>query len=228
MAPPLTPARLVVKLAAAVLLFVLVLLVPAGDWLWPAGWALIALYLAFALPVGTWLWRRNPELLAQRVDWARRGPKAWDRALMTGLLPAFVAEYVTAALDHRFGWSHVPGGLRAVAFVVVAAFYGLMFLVLRENEFLSRVVEVRALAGHRVVSTGPYAVVRHPMYAGYALWVIASAVALGSLPALAPALLIAVGVVVRTVLEDRTLHAELPGYAEYASRVRWRLVPRVF
>jgi protein-S-isoprenylcysteine O-methyltransferase Ste14 len=111
---------------------------------------------------------------------------------------------------------------------VVAAFYGLMFLVLRENAFLSRVVEVNPAAGHRVVSTGPYAVVRHPMYAGYVLWVPACALALGSLAALAPALLISAGVVVRTVLEDRTLRAELPGYPEYASRVRWRLLPGVF
>jgi protein-S-isoprenylcysteine O-methyltransferase Ste14 len=228
MAPPLTAARLVAKLAVVVALFVVTLLVPAGTWRWPAAWAFLGLYLTFAVPVGAWLLRTNPALLAQRLDWSKRAPKAWDRALMAGLIPTFVATYVLAGLDFRLGWSDVPLAVRAVAFGLVGAFYVLLALVLRENAFLSRVVEVRPEAGHRVVSTGPYAVVRHPMYAGYIVWLVAAPVALGSLPALAPAALLAAGVVVRTVLEDRTLHAELPGYPEYAARVRWRLVPRVF
>ena len=225
---PLSVARLVAKLATVIVLFVLVLLVPAGTWRWPAAWAFMALYLAFALPVGIWLYRTNPGLLAERVDWTKRAPRAWDRALLAGLMPFFVATYVLAGLDFRLGWSSVPPAARAAAFVVVGAFYVLMFLVLRENAFLKRTVEVSPEAGHRVVTTGPYAFVRHPMYAGYVWWVLAVPLALGSLPALVPALLIAAGVVVRTVLEDRTLHAELPGYAEYAARVRWRLLPGVF
>ena len=225
---PLTVGRLVAKLGTVIVLFVLVLLVPAGTWRWPAAWAFMALYLAFALPVGIWLYRTNPGLLAERVDWTKRAPKAWDRALLAGLIPAFVATYVLAGLDFRFGWSTVPTGLRAAAFVVVGAFYLLLFLVLRENAFLKRTVEVSPETGHRVVTTGPYAVVRHPMYAGYVWWLLAVPLALGSWPALAPAALIALGVLVRTILEDRTLHAELPGYPEYAARVRWRLVPGVF
>ena len=225
---PLTVGRLVAKLATVVVLFVLVLLVPAGTWRWAAAWGFMALYLTFALPVGIWLYRTNPGLLAERVDWTKRAPKAWDRALLAGLIPAFVATYVLAGLDFRFGWSTVPTGLRAAAFVVVGAFYLLLFLVLRENAFLKRTVEVSPETGHRVVTTGPYAVVRHPMYAGYVWWLLAVPLALGSWPALAPAALIAVGVLVRTILEDRTLHAELPGYPEYAARVRWRLVPGVF
>jgi protein-S-isoprenylcysteine O-methyltransferase Ste14 len=188
----------------------------------------LSLYLVFAVPVAIWLFRTNPGLLAQRLDWTRRAPKAWDRVLMAGLIPAFVATYVLAGLDFRLGWSDLPPAVRAVAFVLVGAFYVLLALVLRENTFLSRVVEVHPEAGHGVVSTGPYAVVRHPMYAGYIVWLLAVPVALGSLPALAPAALLAAGVVVRTVLEDRALHAELPGYPEYAARVRWRLLPRVF
>ncbi|HSD67527.1 MAG TPA: isoprenylcysteine carboxylmethyltransferase family protein [Vicinamibacteria bacterium] len=104
----------------------------------------------------------------------------------------------------------------------------LLALVLRENAFLSRVVEVHPEAGHHVITTGPYATVRHPMYAGYIVWLLATPVALGSVPALVPAGLVAAGIVVRTVLEDRTLHTELPGYPEYALKVRWRLLPRVF
>jgi len=228
MAPPLTPGRLVAKLATAILLLALALLVPAGTWRWPAAWAYVGLYLTFAVPVGIWLQRTNPALLADRVDWSRRAPKAWDRVLLGLLVPFFVAVYATAGLDFRFGWSDLPLPLRGACFALVGSFYVLLFFVLRENAFLSRVVEVHPEAGHRVVTTGPYAVVRHPMYAGYILWVLATPLALGSLPALAPAAVIAAGVVVRTVLEDRALRAELPGYAEYAERVRWRLLPGVF
>lgn len=228
MAPPLTPGRVVLKFAVAVTLLALVLLVPAGTWRWPAAWAFIALYLAFAIPVGVWLLRTNPTLLAERFDWAKRAPKKWDRILMAVYTPVYAAVYALAGLDFRLGWSHVPVVLRAVAFIPVGAFYVLLALVLRENAFLSRVVEVRPEAGHHVITTGPYAVVRHPMYAGYVVCLLATPVALGSVPALVPAALIAAGMVVRTVLEDRTLHAELPGYPEYAAKVRWRLLPHAF
>jgi protein-S-isoprenylcysteine O-methyltransferase Ste14 len=228
MSPPLTPGRAVAKFIFAVALLALVLLVPAGTWRWPAAWVFIGLYIAFAVPVGIWLLRTNPDLLARRFDWAKRAPKKWDRILMAAYIPVYVAVYVLAGLDLRLGWSDLPTVLRAVAFVPVGAFYVLMALVLRENAFLSRVVEIHPEAGHRVITTGPYAVVRHPMYAGYVVWLLATPVALGSVPALVPAALVAAGIVVRTVLEDRTLHAELPGYPEYASKVRWRLLPHVF
>ena len=228
MAPPLTAGRVAIKFAVGVTLLALVLLVPAGTWRWPAAWAFIGLYLAFAVPVGLWLLHTNPTLLAKRLDWAKRAPKTWDRALMALYIPVYVAVFVLAGLDFRLGWSDVPAARRAVAFVAIGAFYVLLTLVLRENAFLSRVVEVHPEAGHHVITTGPYAVVRHPMYAGYIVWLLATPVALGSVPALVPAALVAVGIVVRTVLEDRALHAELPGYREYAATVHWRLLPHVF
>ncbi len=163
MPPPLTAGRAVVKFVFALTLLALVLLVPAGTWRWPAAWAFIGLYVAFAVPVGVWLLRTNPDLLARRFDWTKRAPKKWDRVLMAVYTPVYVAVYVLAGLDFRLGWSDVPTALRAVAFVPVGAFYVLLALVLRENAFLSRVVEIRPEAGHRVVTTGPYAVVRHPM-----------------------------------------------------------------
>jgi len=228
MEPPIGVARPLARFALTLTLFALTLFAPAGTWNWTAAWLYVGLYVAFAIPVGIWLFRTNPALLAQRLDWSRRAPKGWDRALMTALIPVFAAVYVTAGLDHRFGWSQVHRPAQGAAFVLVGGFYVLLALVLRENSFLSRVVEVHPEAGHRVVSTGPYAVVRHPMYAGYLLWTLATPVALGSWPALAPAAVMAAAMLLRTVLEDRTLHAELPGYAEYAARVRWRLLPGVF
>jgi protein-S-isoprenylcysteine O-methyltransferase Ste14 len=228
MPPPVTAGGTVVKLIFAVTLLALALFLPAGTWRWPAAWVFIGLYLAFAIPVGVWLLRTNPALLARRLDWAKRAPKKWDRVLMALYIPVYVAVYVLAGLDFRYGWSDVPNVLRVAAIVPLGAFYLDLALVLRENAFLSRVVEVHPESGHRVITTGPYAFVRHPMYAGYIVWLLATPVALGSVPALAPAGLVAAGIVVRTVLEDRTLHAELPGYPEYAAKVRWRLLPHVF
>jgi protein-S-isoprenylcysteine O-methyltransferase Ste14 len=228
MPPPVTAGRAVIKLAFAVALLALALFLPAGTWRWPAAWGFIGLYVAFAVPVGLWLLRTNPELLARRFDWTKRAPKRWDRALMAAYIPVYVAVYVLAGLDFRHGWSDVPTVLRALAFVPVGAFYVLLALVLRENAFLSRVVEVHPEAGHHVITSGPYAVVRHPMYAGYIVWLVATPLALGSVLALAPAGLVAAGIVARTVLEDRTLHAELLGYSAYATKVRWRLLPRIF
>jgi protein-S-isoprenylcysteine O-methyltransferase Ste14 len=216
------------KSVFGVALFALILLVPAGTWRWPAAWVFLGIYLAFAVPVGVWLFRTNPAFLARRLDWTKRAPKRWDRVLMAGYVPVYLAVYLVAGLDFRWGWSDVPAGPRVVAFVLVAAFFALFVLILRENTFLSRVVEVRPEEGHRVVTTGPYRVVRHPMYAGYIVALLATPVALGSLPALVPAFLLVAGIVTRTVLEDRTLHAELPGYPEYAAKVPWRLLPGVF
>lgn len=228
MEPSIGVARLFARFGLTMTLFGLALFAPAGTWDWTAAWLYVGLYVAFAIPVGAWLFRTHPALLAQRLDWGRRAPKGWDRALMAALLPVFAALYVTAGLDRRFGWSQVGLPAQAMAFALVGCFYVLLALVLRENSFLSRVVEVHPEAGHRVVTTGPYAVVRHPMYAGYLVWMLATPVALGSWPALAPASVMAAAMIVRTLLEDRTLHAELPGYAEYAARVRWRLLPGVF
>ena len=228
MPPPLTAGRVAIKFAFAVTVLALVLFVPAGTWRWPAAWVFIGLYLAFAVPVGIWLFRTNPDLLARRFDCGKRGPKRWDRVLMALYTPVYVAVFILAGLDFRLGWSSLPTGLRAVAFVPVGAFYALLALVLRENAFLSRVVEIRPEAGHRVISTGPYGVVRHPMYAGYIVWLLAAPVALGSLRALVSSVLVVLGILVRTVLEDRALRAELPGYPEYAAKVRWRLLPFIF
>lgn len=225
MARPLTAGRLVVRLVVVVVLQLSLLFLPAGTWRWPAAWLYLGLYLSFAVPVMIWLFHRNPALLAERLDWTKRAPKRWDRALMAGLIPVFVALYVVAGLDFRFGWSRVPLAPRVVAFALMGGFYAVLTLVLRENTHLSRVVEVHPEAGHRVVTTGPYAVVRHPMYAGYVAWLFGVPVGLGSWPALIPGVVLAVAIVVRTVLEDRTLHVELPGYRDYAARVRFRLVP---
>jgi protein-S-isoprenylcysteine O-methyltransferase Ste14 len=138
----------------------------------------------------------------------------------------FVALFVVSGLDRRFGWSSVPMAVSLAADVIVAAGFGIVFLVFRENSHTSAVIEVSA--GQRLVSTGPYRHVRHPMYAGALLLLAATPLALGSVVAL-PLVLALAGVLVARILdEERLLSAELPGYTAYRRAVRYRLLPHVW
>jgi protein-S-isoprenylcysteine O-methyltransferase Ste14 len=119
-------------------------------------------------------------------------------------------------------------GSRALALAGLFAAWALIMWVFRENAFLAEVVRIQTERGHTVCTSGPYRIVRHPMYVGVILTILCVPVLLGSLYALIPAGLIAALFILRTALEDRTLRAELPGYADYARTVRWKLVPGVW
>jgi protein-S-isoprenylcysteine O-methyltransferase Ste14 len=128
----------------------------------------------------------------------------------------------------RFRWSHVPFGLNLLGFAGLVLAMLLVFWVMRENTFASSVVRIQTDRGHRVCSTGPYAYARHPMYVGVILSIISFPLALGSLFALIPAVIIVGLFIMRAALEDKTLQEELPGYKEYAQKVRFRLIPGVW
>jgi protein-S-isoprenylcysteine O-methyltransferase Ste14 len=128
----------------------------------------------------------------------------------------------------RFGWSHMPLWLQVLGAVAIAVSMYIMFLIMRTNSFAAPVVKIQAERGHRVVSDGPYAVVRHPMYGGTLLLIAGIPLLLGSWLGLAFAPLIVLLFAVRAVMEERTLMAELPGYTDYAARVRYRLIPGVW
>jgi protein-S-isoprenylcysteine O-methyltransferase Ste14 len=174
-----------------------------------------------------YLMKKDPALLARRM---RGGPmfekEGTQRIIMVFTSPGFIALLVVPALDHRFGWSAVPVWLVVLGDVLVAIGFYFIFVVYRENTFTAATIEVAA--GQKVITTGPYAVVRHPMYASGSLYVLGTPLALGSywgflaLAAMAPFLLW------RLLDEERMLTRDLPGYAEYQQRVRHRLVPKVW
>jgi protein-S-isoprenylcysteine O-methyltransferase Ste14 len=203
------------------------LFLPAGTLRWWRAWAWLGVFLAPALAITIHLLRRDPALLRRRLA---AGPVAEARPVQR-LLQAlasgcFVAVFVLAGLDRRLEWSSVPAAASLAADAVVAAGLGVVFLVFRENSHASAVVEVSA--GQRVVSTGPYRHVRHPMYSGALLLLLATPPALGSLAAL-PAVLALAGVIVARLLdEERLLARELPGYEAYRRAVRYRLVPGIW
>ena len=166
-----------------------------------------------------------PELVAERM----KPPSDRDRSTRRIALPLILAHLVVAGLDvGRTHWSVVPAAAQAAGFALIAAGMGLAGWTVLSNPFASSAVRIQAERGHHVITTGPYALVRHPMYLGVLLFCLGSGPALGSwwsaLP-LAPVLAVFVR---RTLLEDRMLHTELQGYQAYAAKVRWRVVPGIF
>lgn len=204
------------------------LFLPAGTFDWPAGWTFIAIMAASGIGMGLWLARHDPDLLAQRMGSPlQRDQKVWDKVFIVVVFTAFCGWFVVMALDAaRYRLSHVPILLGVAGVLAIAACMYLSFLAFRENTFAAPVVKVQR--EHKVIDTGPYAVVRHPMYSGAILYFFGVPLLLGSWIGLALAPLLIGLVAARILLEEDTLRAELPGHTAYAARVRWRLLPGVW
>jgi protein-S-isoprenylcysteine O-methyltransferase Ste14 len=174
---------------------------------------------------------KHPELLAERAQFTTaEGAKSWDQKLspLVAILGPLLIS-VVAGLDRRFNWPPVvPTVWQWIATLAVVAGFGLATWAIIANRFFSAVVRIQKERGHTVITDGPYRIVRHPSYAGAVLAYLAIPVMLDALWALAPAVLTIAAVVIRTALEDRTLCAELPGYAQYTQRTRYRLLPGVW
>lgn len=221
--------RLIISTSSSLLILVLCLFVSAGTWAWFRGWLFVVVMVGASVVDSLYLGRANPDVLAGRVNRHER-PRRWDLLLgLIGFLPTMLAIPILAALDDgRYHWSHLPwwGSLVGYA-LIITGFVGLTW-AMAVNKFFEPSVRIQTDRGHKVIDTGPYAIVRHPGYAlAYPLF-LGIPLALGSLWALVPAILLCPLIVTRTVWEDRTLQAELPGYKEYARRVRYRLVPGVW
>jgi protein-S-isoprenylcysteine O-methyltransferase Ste14 len=182
---------------------------------------------SFSVLASAYLWRTNPEIFVARSKF-HHGTKRWDKVVLFILFPSFMAIFPLAGLDWRFQWTCVPPWLVGVGYVLLILGMGLSIWPMKVNKFAEPSVRIQTDRGHTVIDTGPYAIVRHPMYFSAFFVFFGSALALGSFWALIPATVANVVLVVRTALEDRTLQNELPGYREYARRVRYRLMPGVW
>ncbi len=229
------PARvrlpvLALNIAGMFLVMGLVLFLAAGTAAWAAGWTFLGLFLAFTVGVSLWLLRHSPGLLTERMTaWGTSDQQTWDKLFQLLASVLFLAWLVAIPLDAvRFRISHVPGSARAVAGVVMLGSFWLFFLVFRENAYLSPAVRLQAERAHRLVSTGPYRVVRHPLYATDVLFLVATTLFLGSWLGLVPVLVLVLAMAWRAVREEATLQAQLPGYADYMARVRYRMIPHVW
>jgi len=222
--------RRAVQLGIQFLLLAAILFLSSGRLDWWFAWVYLGIFVIGVGVNAFVLLRTNPELIAERARQFTPETKKWDRILATiwGLMSAIVSLLV-AGLDKRFGWSpQIPLTVQLIAMLL--HMFGSAFAgwALVSNAFFAGTVRIQTERGHAVVSTGPYRIVRHPGYAGWILSGLATPVMLASLWALLPATLAQGALVLRTALEDRTLREELPGYRDYARKVRHRLVPGIW
>lgn len=205
----------------------LLLFIPAGSLAYWQAWVFLADFGVCVVLITAYLMRNDQGLLERRVE---AGPSAeTDRTQqiiqsVAGI--CFILIFVLAGLDYRNHWSSVPQWLVILADGLVALGLYVVFLVFRENSYTSATVKVAA--EQKVVSTGPYAVVRHPMYAGAGVFVLVTPLALGSWFALPAAVGLMIGIAFRLLAEEKTLARDLPGYTAYTQKVRYHLIPYVW
>ncbi len=217
------------RLIASMVILGAFLFVPAGTIYWGMAWALIGLHLVYLFVLMLILLRLNPSLIRERSRLITKDTKSWDKWLNPLLGLILLSGWILAGLDHRYGWSpNMSPSLQIAGLIVVALGYILFGWAMVVNHYFSRVVRIQEDRGHQVCSDGPYQFVRHPGYAGFIPAFLGMALALGSGWALLPMAVSAALLVLRTALEDRTLHEELPGYEAYAAQVRYRLLPGVW
>jgi protein-S-isoprenylcysteine O-methyltransferase Ste14 len=223
-------ASLVTKTSIWLAVMAALLFVPAGTVWWPQAWVFLIELGVTGVLVSGWLYVHDPALLAQRMAApVQREQAAWDRIFMSCMIVFFCAWLAIMGLDAvRFGASHVPVWAQGVGAAGILVSQYVFWLVFRANSYAAPVVKIQKDCGHAIATTGPYAIVRHPMYAGAILLLLGTPLLLGSWYGLALAPVIVAGFGVRSVLEERTLAAQFPDYADYAARVRYRFVPLIW
>jgi protein-S-isoprenylcysteine O-methyltransferase Ste14 len=216
-------------LGFAQLIIILGVLLFAPVWtfdFWQA-WVYLFVFAASAALITAYLWRKDPRLLESRVNAGPAAEKESSQKLIQGLASlAFIGILILPSLDHRFAWSHVPLPVVIAGDVLVALGFLFVFIVLRENPFSAATIEVAA--DQAVIATGPYAIVRHPMYSGALVMLLGTPLALGSWWGLLMLIPMTIVIVWRLLDEERFLSKSLPDYAEYRQRVRYRLLPSVW
>ena len=217
-------AQGLLKMLSGMLIVALVLFLPAGSWNYFNGWLFCGLLFLPMLVLGALLLWKAPALLEKRLNTKEQEKTQMAVVAVSSLL--FLAAFVAAGLDFRFGWTHVPVWLVCLAAVLQLAAYGLYAEVMRENAWLSRTVEVQE--NQKVIDTGLYGIVRHPMYTSTVLLFLAMPLVLGSWVSFAIMLLFPVVIVFRIRNEEKVLEAGLVGYREYKQRVRYRLLPFIW
>lgn len=207
-------------------LFGLALFLPAGTLAWSAGWAFLALFFGFYTGINIWLAQHNPALLEERLHLRAANQQGWDKLLFPLMLLCSLAWLGVASFDGaRAHWLAMPALVQLLGGLVLIGSFGLLFMTFRENSYLSPVVRIQEERGHSVISSGPYGYVRHPMYAAIVVFVVGTSLLLGSWMGLAAGGIFLAVLARRALLEERTLQANLPGYAAYMEQVRYRLIP---
>jgi protein-S-isoprenylcysteine O-methyltransferase Ste14 len=219
---------LYIKIAVRLLFFFpivgMLIFLPAGTLNYWEAWAFIAVFFACNLGLTGYLVFKDPKLLERRMKVGPAAEKTMTQKIIVVLAFVFFAGVaVVPALDHRFGWSDVPASVAVLGNLLIVVSYFGFYRVLRENTYAAATIQVEE--GQKVISTGPYTIVRHPMYGAALIMSLGIVLALGSwagLLSLVPGILV---VVWRLLDEEKVLCKDLSGYTEYTRKVRWRLIP---
>lgn len=217
-------AQVATKFGIGFIVIWLALFLPAGSLAFWNAWLYLGLFTGLMATALTYLWLRDPALLEKRLRTRER--QKTQKGVILASMVFISAMFILPGFDWRWSWSRVPTCLVFAALAVCVAGYALFVLVLRTNSYLSRVVELQE--GQRVIDSGPYAIVRHPMYLATLAIYLSTPLVLGSFWALIPAACYIPLLVLRIRDEEALLRRELPGYADYCATLRWRLVPRIW
>ena len=217
-------AEALIKIICGLLLVGLLIFLPAGTLCYTYGWLLMGLLFVPMLIAGFVMFFKSPDFLRKRLDAKEKQGTQKGVVAASGLM--FIAAFVVAGLDHRFGWSRIPGWVTIVASVLFLLDYAMYAEVMRENAFLSRTIKVEQ--DQTVVDTGLYGIVRHPMYAVTIDLFMLMPLILGSWYALIPMAVYPAVIVVRLKAEEELLTKELPGYVDYKKKVKYRLLPFIW
>ena len=212
------------KYIAGVILIGVLLFLPAGSISWRNGWILMTVLFVPMFFAGILMYRKAPDLLKSRLK--AKETQSEQKSVITYSGSMFLAAFVLAGLNHRFGWTSLPAAVVWAAVIVFLLAYCLFGEVLRENRYLSRVIEVQE--EQTVVDTGLYGIVRHPMYSATVLLFLSMPLILDSLPSFLIMLLYIPIIVKRIRNEEQVLEKELKGYAEYKNKVKYRLLPLIW
>jgi protein-S-isoprenylcysteine O-methyltransferase Ste14 len=218
-----------IQIMVTLLTYALPLWLPAGIRLWPTAWIFLGLWLGFWGFILLWLSRQNPALLQERMQIRTPDQKGWDR-LMGPLVNVslFLWLLFTAFDAGRFHWSRVPIWVQGLGVLILFASFVLFFLTFRENSFLSPLVRIQEDREQKVISTGVYSRVRHPMYAATLVASLGASLLLGSWYGILAGLIVALTLGCRALLEERSLQQSLPGYPEYLQKVKYRFIPYIW
>lgn len=211
----------IIRMIAGLVLMGALLFLPAGTWCYPGAWRLLALLFLPMPVIGIVLAVKAPELLAKRLNAKEQESEQKQVIVMSALI--FILGFVLAGLDFRFGWTQLPLAVVIAGMVLFLMAYVLYLEVMRENAYLSRTVEIQE--GQKVIDTGLYGVVRHPMYMAVTILFLSMPLVLGSVIAILPFLGLPAVLVKRIKNEEQVLEAGLPGYREYEKKVAFRMIP---
>lgn len=216
-----------ISLPISIGIVIALVFVPAGTLNWPQGWAftlVLVVLMAIAIPL---LWRINPDIFVARRS-VHAGTKSWDILFVLPIIGGFLLIPVLAGLDYRWSLAQATDWLVWLGYGLFTLSFAAQIWAQGVNPHFEPTVRIQSDRAHKVIDTGPYGLVRHPGYVSGSTLALGMALALGSLAAILPAMLVVAALILRTRMEDRILQKELPGYADYALRVRFKWVPSIW